>query len=274
MTKINNGIAIDRNARAFGEDSVETQRIQSSETVTADASQAESEENEGQSASGTEPVVEEQKVPYSRMKSAIERARAWETKAIEAEERAARIERESRNRPTSNEPYAEAIKSRIIKLYGDNDVSKEIIEIELNRAKEIEEIAERKANEAFDRRSSSQKSEIEANERALEDNIEDFSMSLGRDLTPDEEDRLLEIADKYSPVGADGKYLSGEPLPLDRAWEIYEMEQSSKGQASKKSRSQATALTSSRSEGETTTEAQSGEWYPGRWRDRLNGITK
>lgn len=255
----------DRNAVAFGEDTQVTPKDEN----TAEASQAESVVEKEQPTSEAESVVDEQKVPYSRMKTVIERARQAEKKAEESERRLEALERQRNTRTVSNEPYADAISARIKKLYGDNETSREIIEIELARAKEIEEIAERKANEAFDRRESSSRSEIEANERVLEDKIEDFSLSLGRDLTSDEEEAVLEIADKYSPVGQDGKYLSGEPLPLDRAWEIYEMQQASKGQTSKKARSVATALTSSKSEGETDTTVDSDDWKPGRWRQRL-----
>lgn len=264
----------DLNARAFGEDIVVKQetKVESSEKTTAEAPQAESEEKKEKAPSEPEEsVVEEQKVPYSRLRTAIELRREAERKEKEANERYEVLQRERvSSREVSREPYAEAIASRVKKLYGDNDTSKEIIEIEIARQKEIEELAERKAYEAYDRRESTSKAEMEANERAIETRLEDFSLSLGRDLTSKEEDELLSIADQYSPVGEDGKYLSGEPLPLDRAWEIYEMKLASKGQSSKKERSVATALTNSRSEGETSVEmTDSDKWYPGRWRDRL-----
>ena len=262
------------NARAFGEDPVETKvetKEDTSEKATAEAPQAKSEEVKEEAASEPESVVEEQKVPYSRLKTAIERSRIAEREANEARQRYEELQREREiRREVSREPYEEAIASRIKKLYGDNDTSKEIIEIELARHKELEEIAERKAYEALDRRESSSQREIEANERNIDQKIEDLSLTLGRDLSPEEEEEVLSIADQYSPVGEDGKYLSGEPLPLDRAWEIYEMKQASKGLQSKKARSQATAATSSKSDGETTVESKDSDtWYPGRWRDRL-----
>ena len=256
------------NARAFGED---PQEVIPSDTSTTDVSQTESGEKKEQSSSGTAPVVEEQKVPYSRMKSVLERARLAEERAEEAGRRLDELER-TKNRTNTNEPYEEAIASRIKKLYGDNDTSKEIIEIEIANQKRYEEIAEQKAYEALDKRESGSRAEIEQNERILENKMEDFSMTLGRDLSDTEQDELLSIADKYSPVGEDGKYLSGEPLPLDRAWEIYEMQLASKGQSAKKARSQATAFTGSKSEGETSTESgDTDTWYPGRWRDRIRG---
>lgn len=284
MTKKIDGVEIDFNARAFGEDPV-TSKVDSSEDAAADASQAKSGEEgeEEQPSSGAEPVVDEQKVPYSRMKAVIERARQSDRDREDALGRLAEYERgnriNSRTPDRSNEPYADAITNRIKKLYGYDEagvtdaqrkIVDGIIETELNHVKTFEDIAERKALEVIDRRDNSSRSEQVANERAIEENIEDFSLNLGRDLTDDEEANLLEIADKYSPVGDDGKYLSGEPLPLDRAWEIYEMQLASKGQQSKKARSQATAATSARSDGETTVEPAQGEWYPGRWRDRFN----
>ena len=255
------------NARAFGEDPV----VDSKENSTAEASQAESAEKKDEASSEADNSVVEQKVPYSRLKTVVERARLADQRAEEAERRLADLEsRREESRGRSNEPYEEAIAARIKKLYGDNDTSKEIIEIELARQKEIEEIAERKAYEALDRRESSSRSEIESNERVLEEKLEDFSLSLGRDLTQKEEDELLAIADQYSPTGEDGKYLSGEPLPLDRAWEIYEMKRDSQGQKSKRSRSEATELTGTSTDGDGDTKpADSESWRPGRWRDRF-----
>ena len=255
------------NARAFGEDPV----VDSKENSTAEASQAESAEKKDEASSEADNSVVEQKVPYSRLKTVVERARLADQRAEEAERRLADLEsRREESRGRSNEPYETAIAARIKKLYGDNDTSKEIIEIELARQKEIEEIAERKAYEALDRRESSSRSEIESNERVLEEKLEDFSLSLGRDLTQKEEDELLAIADQYSPTGEDGKYLSGEPLPLDRAWEIYEMKRDSQGQKSKRSRSEATELTGTSTDGDGDTKpADSESWRPGRWRDRF-----
>ena len=255
------------NARAFGEDPV----VDSKENSTAEASQAESAEKKDEASSEADNSVVEQKVPYSRLKTVVERARLADQRALEAERRLADLEsRREESRGRSNEPYEDAIAARIKKLYGDNDTSKEIIEIELARQKEIEEIAERKAYEALDRRESSSRSEIESNERVLEEKLEDFSLTLGRDLTQKEEDELLAIADQYSPTGEDGKYLSGEPLPLDRAWEIYEMKLASQGQKSKRSRSEATELTGTSTDGDGDTKpADSESWRPGRWRDRF-----
>ena len=255
------------NARAFGEDPV----VDSKENSTAEASQAESAEKKDEASSEADNSVVEQKVPYSRLKTVVERARLADQRAEEAERRLADLEsRREESRGRSNEPYEDAIAARIKKLYGDNDTSKEIIKIELARQKEIEEIAERKAYEALDRRESSSRSEIESNERVLEEKLEDFSLTLGRDLTQKEEDELLAIADQYSPTGEDGKYLSGEPLPLDRAWEIYEMKRDSQGQKSKRSRSEATELTGTSTDGDGDTKpADSESWRPGRWRDRF-----
>ena len=256
------------NARAFGEDPKE---VESKETSTAEASQAESTEEKDKPSSEATESVEEKRIPYSRLKTVVERARVAEQKAEEAERRYKDLEsKREESRGRSNEPYADAIATRIKKLYGDNDTSKEIIEIELARQKEIEEIAERKAYEALDRRETSSRSEIESNERVLEEKLEDFSLTLGRDLTQKEEDELLAIADQYSPVGEDGKYLSGQPLPLDRAWEIYEMKLASQGQKSKRSRSEATELTGTSTDGDGDTKpADSESWRPGRWRDRF-----
>ena len=66
-----------------------------------------------------------------------------------------------------------------------------------------------------------EKIRLEENEVTIDTKFYEFQVSLGRKLTDREEDSILEILDKYTPMGDDGKYLT-DILPLDYAWKIHQ----------------------------------------------------
>jgi hypothetical protein len=247
---------IDLNAPAFGEKAVKLDEVTSA--IPAEASQAE----EGTS-------QEEQRVPYSRFETVRERAEQAERDAQEARERVMELE----SRPTrtyDQSPYEDAIKSRIIKLYGDNDTSKEIIEIELNRQREIEEQAEQAALRAVRAERENEVSAIRQNEGIIDSRLESLSDYLGRDLTAKEEDALLDVVDEFTPKNSDGTY-AGETISFDKAWEILETRGQVKATQTSRSREVPTFLSGNRTEGEPAVNTQ-GEWKRGwnNYQDRFN----
>lgn len=267
MSEKNNEDKVTLDSQAFGEPKPdETIKLdEPKEEVPAEAPQAEREE---------EP---EQTVPYSRMRTVIEARREAERKAREAEERLEELERERnsyRERTPEPSSYEDSIRRRAVAYFGDNKQAvEEYVRMESERLREIEDIAERRALDALQRRESQSRSELERNEQALDNELEDLSLTLGRPITQAEEDRILEIADEGSPVGDDGKYISGRPLPLNVAWRIYELEQKENAQSSKNARRQATAATSSRTETETVSREEEDKNYRpawGNWRKKLN----
>lgn len=194
---------------------------------------------------------EEQRVPYSR----FDKVRREREEAIrEAEEARTQLKEltESRkevSRETSSSSYEEEYAREVKKLYGDTPVAQEIIELNLKHQKAIEDRAERRALEAVDRRQSSETKALAQNENVIESRLEELTDKIGRELTENEEDAILEIVDEYTPTGEDGKYL-GEILSFDKAWEVYELRQQKQASTSKRSRSAALNAGNSRSQGE------------------------
>lgn len=239
---------IDLDTPAFGSEGASEAPTDVSQT------QRELGSDEEEVASSTEkPVVEEeQKVPYSRFSSALNRAKEAE---IEAAEARARYEELTRSRQevtrVTEEPTGD-LPTYWVKLYGDSEPSKEAYKYELQRQEAIEERAEQRALQAMEQRQETESRALSQNESTIDSRIEDLSSELGRDLTPDEESSLLDIVDEYTPKNSDGSYLGGDTIPFDKAWEIYELKQASKGQATKKSRNAVANIVNSKTDGEPT----------------------
>lgn len=255
------------------------------EPITAEASQAESEQSEREQTpppvDGGVPAIpetEEQKVPYSRMKSVIDRARDAERRAEEAEEALAQSRSARQNIAPEHDdtvhPYNGSLPVWWVKMYGDNDVAREAYSYELVRQEQIRDEAKREAIEAV-RAERSQESQILAeNERTIDERLEDLSMGMGRDLTEKEELALLDIVDEYTPKDADGNY-SGDLLPMDKAWEIHTLRQSQGSKRTQKSRQVPTELTSERTDGEpNNSETDNKNWNPLNWNGYRSRIPK
>ncbi len=196
-----------------------------------------------------EKHVEEQRVPYSRFDKIRREKEEAMSRALEAERLLQERSYAPRQTETELDPYEEAYARDIKRLYGDNEVSREIIDLNLRHQRAIEERAERRALEAIERKGEEEKIAISQNENVIEERLSNLSEQLGRDLSESEEEALLGIVDEYTPTGPDGKYL-GEIISFDKAWEIHELRQSQKAQSTKRSRSAATMAASSRSQGE------------------------
>lgn len=244
---------IDLNAPAFGENAVKLEDVApvTSETPT-DAPQAKEE---------VESKEEEQRVPYSRFETVRQQKEDAIREAQEATERLRELEARQSRPTVDDSPYEEAIRNRVIKLYGDNDVSKEIIEIELSRQRQIEEAAERRALEAVRADRENEVTQVRQNENIIDMRIDDLAEALGRNLTAKEEEALLDVVDEYTPKNADGSY-AGETIPFDKAWEIVEMRNAQKSASASKSREVPTFLSGTRTEGEPNTDTQK-EWRGG-----------
>ncbi len=262
-------MTIDMDAPAFGASAAKTE--DTSETTTADVSQTESGESREQGTSAQESVVEEQRVPYSRFSKMRELAREAEARAEEAEAREARYLESMRSREErgvsheTTSQYKGDLPGFWVKLYGDSEASREAYAYELQRQGQIREEARREAIEAVRDQSQTERRVIAANENEIDNRLDDLGSYLGRDLSPKEEDKLLDIIDEYTPKDADGMY-AGDLISFDKAWEIYEMREGQSAAAGSRSRRQATALTSSRSEGEPSGgEREKSDFNPMDW---------
>jgi hypothetical protein len=251
--------------------SAEPKEEGTSEIATPEAPLAESGEEKEPSTSGDEPVVEEQRVPYSRMKAVIDRAREAEQRAEEAEERLSRQRSEPRER--SYEPantgevkaYSGALPSYWVGMYGDDERSRLGYSYELERQNTIREEVRREAIEAVREERTTESRVIAQNERTIDQRLEDLSSSLGRDLTEQEESALLDIVDEYTPKDQEGNY-AGDLIPMDKAYEILSMKQSQGSQRSTRGRREATAATSSRTQSEAIgSDKNNSDWNPRDW---------
>lgn len=247
-----------------------------SEIATTEASQAQSGEEKELPTSGGEPVVvpsdeEEQRVPYSRMKAVVDRAREAEQRALELEERLARREQEPRERPyeptDSGEvkPFGGSLPRYWVGMYGDDERSRLGYSYELERQTAIREEVRREAIETVREERSTESKILAQNEQTIDERLEDLSYSLGRDLTEAEESALLDIVDEYTPKDQDGNY-AGDLIPMDKAYEIFTMKQSQGSQRNSRGRREATVATGSRTQSESTgTEKDNTDWNPRDW---------
>ena len=237
------------------------------ENPTADAPQAKSGE-EGKPTSGGEPVapVVEQQVPYSRFSETVKARREAEERAKEAEERYQLLlqqrEENERNQPQS---APSDLPSWWVKMYGDNENSREAYKYELERQQLVKSEARREALEAV-RQERSQESEIlSRNEQTIDNRLADLSYGLGRDLSEQEEAAILDIVDEFTPKDEQGRY-SGDLIPMNKAWEILQYRVSQHSQRQQESRKTPTELTSARTQGEPNDKAKNDkDFNPRDW---------
>jgi len=239
--------SVDLNQPAFVPDVVQ-------ENPTAEPSQAESGLEEAPATSGAEPVVvvEEQRVPYSRLRETIEARRDAERRAAEAEENYQRLLRQQEREPERRLTHEGDVPEWWLKTYGDNPNSRAGFEYWKQGQDEIRAEARREAIEAVRYERESETRVLAENERTIDNRLEDLSIGLGRDLTEKEQDAILTIVDEYTPKDADGNY-AGDLLSMDKAWEIYNYRQSQVTNRSRQARQVPTALTSTPTQGEPST---------------------
>ncbi len=251
---------IDLNAPAFGENAQKLEEQKSTVTPT-EVSQTKEEIEEG-SEGKKEPVTsstetddgDETRVPYSRFKSVHQRAIEAERVAQEANDKYEQLLSKSSQKQESEDigPYKGNLPSYWLKLYGDSDVSREAFAIELERQNEIKDEARREAIEAVKNERYVEAKQLEQNISVIDENLEDLKAQLGRDLTDDEESTFLDVVDEYSPKDEDGNYTS--LISFNKAWEIHEMRKERESSSSRKSRSAVASLTSSKTEGEPSSD--------------------
>lgn len=273
MSEIKN---VDLDAPAFGKNAATIDADSTSETTSEvsqtkelgqdDAELVTRKVDESKEETTEEESEEEQKIPYSRFKTIADQKRQAEQEALEANERYERLLNDRREREQSAEkPEDEKLLDYMIKLYGDNENTRAAYKVELERIEYIEKRAEERALRSIEEARTNETKSLQKNEEVIDNNLEDLSNYIGRPLTEKEEAGILEIVDEYTPKDEDGNY-SGDLLPFDKAYEIYEMKNQSRVQSNKKARSTATRVTSNSSEGEPSgLEKQNKEFNPLNW---------
>jgi hypothetical protein len=189
---------------------------------------------------------EETKVPYSRFKKIHERAKEAEEEAARWREKA-----EAYDRQPKLEREPSGLPDFWVKLYGDSEASKEAWKIQSEQNETIKAEARREALEAVRNERLEEAQRTEENVGILDENFEDLSAIVGRDLTDKEQSAILDIVDDYTPKDRDGNY-AGQILSFDKAWEIYELRNQSAKAPKRESRDNAASLSGSQSQGDTS----------------------
>lgn len=203
--------------------------------------------------------VEETKVPYSRFKNVHSRA-------TEAEKEAAywRDRYESFQEPAPRHTEPSETPEYWKKLYGDSPAAIEGWKIQERANQEVRESARREALESVRNERYETAARIEENVDTIDENLDQLSAFVGRDLTEREQSAVLDIVDEYTPQDSFGNYL-GAVLPFEKAWEIYELKNNAQKAPQRQSRDAVATLTSQRTQGETDITEKDKHWNPRDW---------
>lgn len=215
-----------------------------------------------------EPSEEETKVSYSRFKNIHTRYRDAEKRAAELEAQLAELESQravpsfEREAPKTEGRKWETWK----KFYGDSDQSKELFRDWMNEfAPPDETYIQQIAVQAYEAQARNEERRVAGNEQYIDDQLEDLSVSLGRDLTDEEQTEVLEIMDEFSATDEDGRIIS--LYPAEKAWEIYEIQHNVGTSTRIQNRNKVAALTSTGTKGEVSAsgKGQENKDFDPRW---------
>lgn len=221
-----------------------------------------------------EPVVEtpvepteEEKVPKSRFLTMHQRA-------IEAEKALRTFEAERALAPVEKPVIADDadLKKFYTDTFGEGDLTDKLYANELARLASIEEKAAERAFERFNRMGQEQEEVISQRVASMDAAFDELSVLEGKDFTDDEQVALLDIVEKYSPKDKDGMLIGDFLMPLDQAYEIYQIQQNPASQAKREERNKVAALSGARSEGPASV-SNDADWQPGqdrRWWNKVN----
>lgn len=213
--------------------------------------------------------VEENKVPYSRFKKFHDRATEAEAEADKWRQRAEELE-QSRIRYDVKE--TEEMPSYWMELYGNSEASQKAWQIQERREQEVEKRAYEAGQRGAEELEIKHRQRIEGNVSMIDDNFEDLSDFVGRELTAKEQSSILDIVDDFTPKDENGRY-AGPLITFEKAWEMYELKQGSAKISQRKDRDSVAALSGTSSQGSTdATAEQNKNWNPlarGTWRNRL-----
>jgi len=250
---------IDMNAPAFGAGSQSLQDLMDTRTP-------ETSVEEQEAPITTEEVaevesVEETKVPYSRFKKyhdsakqAQQEAEYWRAKAEELEQ----------TRSYETKSQSNSIPDYWIELYGDSEASQRAWEVQSRANAELRDQLMNEARESARNERYEEQQRIEINLSTIDENFEELSDVLGRQVTEKEQSAVLDIVDEYTPKDSDGNYL-GVTLPFHKAWEIYELKKGSANAPQRKERDSVAALSSTNTQGETNFTEKDKNFNPLDW---------
>lgn len=257
---------INLNAPAFGSGAQTLESLKAESASVEETLKVKEEDKEEE----TDTSAEETKVPYSRFKNIHNRALEAEAEAEKWRQRAEDIE-SSRN-STRNDDQDTEIPSYWKELYGDSEASQKAWKIQERREQEIEQRAYEAGQRGAEELEMKQHQRLEVNVATIDDNFEDLSAFVGRDLTSKEQSAVLDIVDDFTPKDEYGRY-AGPLIPFEKAWEMYELKNNSARSTQRKDRDSVASLSATSSQGNTEVNEEANKsWNPlarGTWRSRL-----
>lgn len=204
--------------------------------------------------------TEEDRVPKSRFLTMHQRA-------IDAEKALRQFEAERVETPAAPVADDADLKKFYVETFGEGDLSDRLYNAELARLTAIEDKAAERAYERLSQREQQAEQVITERVESFDRAFEELGVTEGREFTEDEQVALLDIVEKYSPKNAEGKLIADYLLPLDQAYEIYQVQAAPQNKAKREERNAVAALSGSRSEGAPSGSADA-DWQPGqdrRW---------
>lgn len=209
---------------------------------------------------------EEERVPKSRFLTMSQRAIAAERalRAFEAE----------RDTTPQYEPVGDddELRKHYVELFGESEMTDKLYKAEMARLTSIEEKAAERAFERFSQREQQEEQVISDRVEDFDSAFEELAIQEGKtEFTDDEQVALIDIIEKYSPKDKDGRYPAEFLLPLDKAYEIYQLEHEISSQPKKQERNAVAALQGARSQG-TPSSTSDADWQPGQERRWWNKV--
>lgn len=219
-----------------------------------------------------EPVVstpepEEEKVPKSRFLTMHQRA-------VEAEKALRQFEAERKESPelVIQVDEDDELKKFYTTTFGDTEMAEKLYQNELKRLATIEERASERAYERLSKREQENLQLIDQRVASMDSAFEELGIVEGKDFTDDEQTAMLDIVEKYSPKDRNGKIPEEYLLPLDKAYEIYQL-QVEQAKPNRSQRNAVAALSGAKSEGAPAVTSDA-DWKPGQSGRYLNKLPK
>lgn len=214
--------------------------------------------------------VEENKVPYSRFKNIHNRALEAEAEAERWRQKAEEFEQTTSNRAAVDD--TSEMPSYWRELYGDSEASQRAWTVQERREQAIEQRAYEAGQRGAMELEQRQQQQVDSNVAAIDSNFDLLSDYVGRDLTENEQDAILNIVDDFTPKDEYGRY-AGPLIPFEKAWEMYELKQTSAKVSQRKDRDSVASLSAAQTQGNTEVQEDANKnWNPlarGTWRNRL-----
>lgn len=210
---------------------------------------------------------EEEKVPKSRFLTMHQRA-------VEAEKALRAFEAERAAQPKEEPVFAddESLRKHYVDMFGESELTDKLYKTELARLASIEEKAAERAFERLSQREQEQERVISQRVESFDRAFEELAIATGKaDFSDDEQVAMLDIVEAYSPKDKEGRLLGDFLLPLDKAYEIYQLQHETAAKPKKAERNAVAALSGARSESAAPVSAEA-EWQPGqerRWWDKV-----